>query len=406
MSLIYLDHNATTPVRDEVREAMLPYVGEIFHNPSSIYTPARNMRKVVDAHREKMAAAVGADAKEILFTSCGTEADNMALFGAAYSALGKKRKKIVTSSIEHPAVTKVVKELGKRGFEIAFLPVTRAGIVDLEQAAAIIDDNTLIVSVMAANNEIGTIQPVAQLAKLAKQHGALMHTDGVQALGKIPFDVKELGVDMASFSGHKIYGPKGVGAFYLKKGLKIAPLMYGGHQERSIRPGTENTAGIIGMSVAAECAVKDIESGVPERLAAMRDKLQELLTDKIGQTCLNGHLENRVPNTLNISFAFIEGEAMSIALDRKGIAVATGSACSSGDLEPSHVIMSLGLREEVAHGSLRFSLGKSNTMEQMHTTADAVAEVVERFRAMSPLYEDFKKSGQKFGELCSPVKEV
>ncbi len=406
MSLIYLDHNATTPVRDEVREAMQPYVGEIFHNPSSIYTPARNMRKVIDAHREKMAAAVGAEAKEILFTSCGTEADNMAIFGAAYSALGKKRKKIVTSSIEHPAVTNVVKELGKRGFEIAFLPVTRAGIVDLEKAAAIIDDNTLIVSVMAANNEIGTIQPIAELAKLAKQHGALMHTDGVQALGKIPFDVKELGVDMASFSGHKIYGPKGVGAFYLKKGLKISPLMYGGHQERSIRPGTENTAGIVGMSVAAECAVKDIESGMPEKLSAMRDKLQDLLTDKIGQTCLNGHLESRVPNTLNISFAFIEGEAMSIALDRKGIAVATGSACSSGDLKPSHVIMSLGLREEVAHGSLRFSLGKSNTMEQMHTTADAVAEVVERFRAMSPLYEDFKKSGQEFGELCSQVKEV
>jgi len=256
------------------------------------------------------------------------------------------------------------------------------------------------VSVMHANNEIGTIQPVKELAELAHKHGALMHSDCVQSFGKIPLDVRELGVDMASFSAHKIYGPKGVGAFYVRQGLKLAPLQYGGHQEMRVRPGTENPAAIIGFGVAAEFIAKDFADGVPARLAAMRDRLQELLIGKIPQTCLNGNTEKRVPNTLNISFAFVEGEAMSIALDRMGIGVATGSACSSGDLEPSHVIMSMGLKEEVAHGSLRFSLGIENKMEDIEKTAEAVTQVVARFRMMSPLYSDFEKSGSG-GDICA-----
>jgi len=399
MGFIYLDHNATTPVRPEVTEAMLPYLGGMFYNPSSIYSPARAVRRAIDAAREKVAAAIGADPRRLYFTSGGTEADNMALFGAAYSMYVKDRRKIVISKIEHPAVLESARALEKRGFELALLPVDRNGIVDPVKAAEIIDDNTIIVSVMHANNEIGTIQPIKELAEIAHKHGALMHSDCVQSFGKILLNVKDLGVDMASFSAHKIYGPKGIGAFYVRQGLKLAPLQYGGHQEMRVRPGTENPAAIIGFGVAAELVNKDFESGVPARLAAMRDRLQELLIGRVPQTCLNGNTDRRVPNTLNISFAFVEGEAMSIALDRMGIGVATGSACSSGDLEPSHVIMSMGLKEEVAHGSLRFSLGLENKMEEIEKTAEAVTQVVERFRMMSPLYEDFVKSGTG-GDIC------
>ncbi len=387
---VYLDHNATTPIRPEVLDEMLPFLKEHYGNPSSAHTLGRFTREALEISRQKLILAVGAiDAKEIIFTSGATEADNMALLGAANLPIAEKRRKIVTSAIEHPAIYEPAKYLAKKGFEVVFLPVDKYGVVDLSAAEREIDENTLIVSVMVANNEIGTIQPIKQISALAKKHGALMHADAVQALGKIPVNVKELGVDMASFASHKIYGPKGVGALYVKKGVKIEPTLRGGHQERLVRPGTENLAGIVGFGKAAEMAAEDVESGKNERIREMRDRLQGLLLEKIPHCRLNGAPEGRVPNTLNISFMFVEGEGMTLALDAMGIAISTGSACSSGTLDPSHVLLAIGVPVDVAHGSLRFSLGFANTMEDMDYTAACVAKVVGRLRDMSPLWEDF-----------------
>jgi len=401
---VYLDHNATTPLREEVLEGMLPFLRQHFGNPSSAHNFGKRVREAVEEARERVATAIGARPREIIFTSEGTEADNLALFGVTNSPLASKRRKVVTSAIEHPAVIESCKALKKRGFEVVFLPVTPEGVVDLEAAEEAIDENTLLVSLMLANNEIGTLQPVREVAEMAKAKGALVHTDAVQALGKVRVKVEELGVDLASFSSHKLYGPKGVGALYVRTGLRLDPLLHGGHQERRLRPGTENAPGIIGFGLAVELAQEDLDRGMDRRIKALRDRLQRLLLERIPHVVVNGG-GPRVPNTLNMSFAFVEGEALTLSLDAEGVAVSTGSACSSGSLEPSHVLLALGLPPEVAHGSLRFSLGKDTTQEEVDYAAEAVASVVERLRAFSPLYEDFLRSGLDLEQYLSRRKE-
>jgi cysteine desulfurase len=391
---IYMDHNATTPIRREVAEMMRPYIEESFGNPSSAHSFGTKVRNAVEKAREQLAGAIEAESREIIFTSGGTEADNLALLGVAWSSAGEKRKKIVTSAIEHPAVYETARFLDTRGFDVVFLPVDGDGIVDLEAAKKGIDEKTLLVSVMLANNEIGSIEPVRELAELATKAGALMHSDCVQALGKMKVNVRELGVDLASFSAHKIYGPKGAGAIYISRtssdekrsGIRLAPMQHGGHQERRIRPGTENPAGIIGFGKAAELAEQDMKDGVNERIRELRNDLERRILQNVENVKLNGATEHRVPNTLNLSFAFVEGESILMALDQKGIAVSTGSACSSGSLEPSHVLVAMGLPHETAHGSIRFSLGRSTTEEEVVRTSEAVVDVISHLRSISPFF--------------------
>ena len=394
MKNVYLDNNATTPLREEVLEAMLPFLRESYGNPSSIHSFGKIVRQAIDAARETVANALGVTSGELYFTTCGTESNNIALKGLAFSKLAKKRNKIVVSSIEHPCVQQSAKFLVNKGFNVCFLPVKPDGIIDIEVARREIDENTLLVSTLYANNEIGTIQPVAEIGKIARENGALFHVDAVQALGKIPFKVSDFGADMLTVSAHKIYGPKGTAALYIRKGLKLEPLMHGGHQEKRMRPGTENPAGIIGFGKAVEEVMMDFEDGTIDRIRGLRDRLQDNLMSRLEEVKLNGHKELRVPNTVNISFKYIEGESLLLMLDNEGIAVSTGSACSSGSLEPSHVITSMGIPAEVAHGSIRFSLSRYNTQEEIDYAADAVVEVVNRLREFSPLWEDFKKSKQ------------
>lgn len=390
---IYLDHNATTPMREEVIAAIGPFIREAFGNPSSLHLSGRRVREAIEEAREKVAKAIGAASSEIYFTSGGTEADNLALFGVAQGA--KRRKKILVSAIEHPAVLEAAKALKGIGFQIEFLPVNRNGVVDLEKAEELIDDNTLMVSLMLANNETGVLQPIKEIASICKAHGVIIHTDAVQAFGKVGFDVEELGVDLLSLSAHKVYGPKGIGALFVRKGLRLRPLLYGGHQERGLRPGTENVLGIVGFGAAAEAAMVDLKKGVMDRIAKLRDLLEGQILQRIPFVVVNGS-GPRVPNTTNISFAFIEGEALTLLLSEEGIAVSTGSACSSGSFEPSHVLLAMGLPHEIAQGAIRFSLGKDNEEEEIFTTVEILEGKVSRLRDLSPLYSDFLRSGLDF----------
>lgn len=385
MRKIYLDHAATTPLKEEVLEAMLPYLKDIYGNPSSLHSFGREARKALDEARERVALALGAAPEEIIFTSGGTEANNLAIQGVARALGSGGKKHIITSAVEHHAVLDTVNYLGKNGFEVTFLPVDQYGMVDPDDVAESITDRTILVTIMAANNEIGTIEPFEEIGQICREKGVYFHTDAVQAIGHIPFNLKEQPVDMLSLSAHKFYGPKGVGALYVRKKTKIKQLLFGGAQEKKLRPGTENLAGIVGLGKAIELAVSDMVSKT-RHLKALRDRLIKGLLE-IEDVRLNGHPEKRLPGNVNVSVQYIEGESLLLGLDLKGIAASSGSACTSGSLDPSHVLMAIGLDHQTAHGSLRLSLGYDNTPEEIDYTIEAVKEVVERLRKMSSIYK-------------------
>lgn len=385
MKRIYMDNAATTRVTEPVFEAMRPYFCEIFGNPSSVHAFGREARKAVEQARRQVAAALGAQAGEIYFTGSGTEADNWALRGAAYAQKARGRH-IITTQIEHHAVLHAAEQLEKEGFEVTYLPVDEDGVVSLEALEKALRPDTTLVSIMAANNEIGAIQPIREAAKLARAHGALFHTDAVQAIGCVPIDVKADGIDLLSLSGHKFHAPKGVGALYIRSGVKLQRLIYGGAQEKTQRGGTENVASIVGMGKAIELAMESMESR-NAYVSGLRDRLIEGILRRIPETRLNGHRTQRLSGNVNVSIRYIEGEALLLSLDMKGIAGSSGSACTSGSLDPSHVLLAIGLPHEIAHGSLRLSLSEENTTEEVDYTIDALVEIVERLRAMSPLYE-------------------
>lgn len=389
MKRIYLDHNSTTPLHPGVLEAMLPYYKEAFGNPSTIYSFGQETRKATDEAREKVANLIGASPEEIIFTSGGTEADNVALKGVA-AALEKKGKHIVASSIEHHAVLSTLKYLEKRGYKVSFLPVDEHGWLDPGEVQEAITSQTILISVMHANNEVGTIEPISEIGEIAQKAGIYLHTDAVQTIGKIKVNVDDLKVDLLSLSAHKFYGPKGVGALYVRKGTRIYPLLHGGYQERRRRAGTENVAGIVGLGKVAEIAPKEMVQQ-SRRESNLRDRLEKMIRENINHCQLNGHPTQRLPNTLNMSFEFIEGESLILTLDLKGIAVSTGSACTSGSLEPSHVLMAMGVAPEIAQGSIRFSLGRDNQKEDIDYTVENLVEIVTRLREMSPLFAGRKK---------------
>ena len=382
--MVYLDNNATTPVDRRVYEAMSPYLFEKFGNPSTLYSIGAEARTAVEEARKRVADLVGASPDEIVFTGCGSESDNMALKGVAFAHM-ERGKHIIVSSIEHHAVLNTAAYLEKIGFEVTYLPVDRHGLVDPNDLRRAIRSDTVLVSIMLANNEIGTIQPVKELCSVSHEKGVLFHTDAVQAAGKLKIDVEELGVDLLSLSAHKIYGPKGVGALYIRKGTKIHPLIHGGHQERGRRAGTENVAGIVGFGKAAEIALQEMEEEAV-RIAELRDRLEMGILERIEDVIVNGHPEKRLLNTTNIGFCYIEGEAIILKLASRGIYASTGSACSSDTLEPSHVLMAIGLSPEVGHGSVRFSLGKFNTADDVDRTLEVLPEVVSNLREMSPFW--------------------
>lgn len=385
---IYLDHAATTYTKKEVLEEMLPFFTEHFGNPSSIHKFGRDVHKHVDAAREKVAKALGALPEEIYFTAGGSEADNWAVKGVAY-ANRSKGNHIITSSIEHHALLHTCEYLEKEGFEVTYLPVDEYGLVSVEAVKNAITDKTILISIMYANNEIGTVQPISAIGKLAREKGIYFHTDAVQAVGSVEIDVKEQNIDMLSLSAHKFYGPKGIGALYVRKGVKLFNLIHGGAQERNRRAGTENTPGIIGLAKAIELATSNLEEH-SSRITALRDKLIKGVMEKIPYTRLNGHPVKRLPGNANFCFQYIEGEALLLNLDMKGIAGSSGSACTSGSLDPSHVLLAIGLPHEIAHGSLRLSIGDVNTEEDIDYVLEVLPEIVDRLRKMSPLYEKVK----------------
>ena len=378
-----MDHSATTPVAPEVLAAMLPYFGEKFGNASSLHRSGREAKEALEDSREKVAALLGARAEEIIFTSGGTESDNLALKGIARKNR-KLGKHIITTQIEHPAILETCRALEKDGFEVTYLPVTGEGLVELSTLEASIRPDTILISVMHANNEVGTIQPLEEIGRLAAERDIYLHSDAVQSVGKIPVNVDDLGVDLLSLSAHKLYGPKGVGALYIRKGTKLESIIQGGGHERRLRSGTENISGIVGLARAAELAERDMPREA-ERLAGLRDRLAELVLGKVKDAWINGTMKKRLPGNLNFGFKYVEGESLLLFLDSKGICVSTGSACSSHKLEPSHVLMSLGLKAEECHGSLRITLGMSNTMEEIEYVAESIVEAVERFRGISAL---------------------
>jgi cysteine desulfurase len=382
MRSIYLDHAATTPMRQEAYEAMIPFLTEKFGNPSSIHAFGREAHKDVDGARERVAKALNAAPQEIFFTSGGTEADNIAILGAAAQKKNKGRH-IITSAIEHHAVLYTCEALESRGYRLTVLPVDKYGMVSPSQLGKAISDETVLVSIMHANNEVGTVQPIRELAVIAHERGALFHTDAVQSLGNIPVDVKELQVDLLSASAHKLYGPKGVGLLYVKKGTRLANVSYGGAQERNLRPGTENVAGIMGFARAMELAVAE-QPETCRRLTVLRDKLIKGLT-ALPEVRLNGHPEQRLPGNVNVSIKRVEGESLILSLDMAGIAVSSGSACTSGSLNPSHVLMAMGLDHQTAHGSLRFTLGKSTGEEDIDYVLEVIPGIIQRLRKMSPI---------------------
>jgi cysteine desulfurase len=385
MKRIYLDHNATTPITPEVLAAMLPYLTEEYGNASSIHAYGQNAREAVERARSSVAALLGARAADIAFTSGGTESNNQAIFGVVAAAPGES-KHVITSAIEHVAVLDPCRTLAQSGIDLTILPVDREGLVNPEEVRRAIRRETVLITLMLANNEIGTIEPIEEIGKIAAGKGIVFHTDAVQAAGKIPIDVEKLGVDLLSISAHKFCGPKGVGALYVRKGTQLAPLMYGGHSERDRRPGTEDVAAIAGMGKAAELArVGMHEEG--ERMRALRDRLERGLLDRVQHSWINGARAPRVPNTSNLTFPFIEGESMVIALDLKGIACSTGAACSSGAVEPSHVLMALGLAPEDARATLRLSLGHQTTEEEIEFALETIPPVIDRLRQLSPTYK-------------------
>ncbi|ACL76280.1 cysteine desulfurase NifS [Ruminiclostridium cellulolyticum] len=385
---VYLDHAATTYVKSEVFDAMKPYFSEHFGNASSIYSLGRDSKKAVEESREKVANAIGAEPREIYFTGSGSEADNWALKGIA-AAFKKKGNHIITSAIEHPAIMSSCKYLEGEGFEITYLPVDSDGLVTPEQVRDAIRDNTILISIMFANNEIGTIQPIKEIGAIAKEKGVLFHTDAVQAVGNIRIDVKELNVDLLSLSSHKFYGPKGIGALYIKKGIKIPSFIHGGQQERGKRASTENVPAIIGLGKAIEIATENLDE-YNKKLTEFREKTIEGLFAKVPYIRLNGHRHNRLPGNVNISFEFIEGESLLLMLDMKGICGSSGSACSSGSLDPSHVLLAIGLPHEIAHGSLRLTFGDENTHEDVDYILEVIPQMVRKLRDMSPLWEAVK----------------
>ena len=379
---IYLDHNATTPLLPAVIDRMTAVLREEFGNPSSVHHFGQQAKAAVDDARSQVAELVGGDPSEVLFTSGGTEGDNIAIRGAAEALEATGRRHLVASAIEHEAVLNTLKALARRGWQITLLPVDQTGIVSPAALREALTDKTVLVSVMHANNEIGTIQPLAELARLAHERGALFHTDAVQSAGKIPLNVKGLGVDMLSVSAHKFYGPKGVGALWIRRGLRVMPLLTGGRQERSRRAGTENVPGIVGMGVAASIAAGKMESE-GRRLAELRDRLEAGILRTVPGTTVNGSRDHRVPNTTNISFDRIEAESLLIALDLEGVAVSTGSACSSGTLEPSHVLKAMGFNAHRTQNSIRFSLGASNTGAEMDRVIAVLPGIVEKLRSLT-----------------------
>jgi cysteine desulfurase len=383
MRRIYLDYAATTPTHPEVVKAMLPYFTEAFGNPSSIYSCGQQAKGAIEESRTKIADLIGARDEEIVFTSGGTEADNFAIKGVA-STRDTRGNHIITSPIEHYAVIETCKFLGRRGFSITHLPVDEYGLVDPDDIKKAITDKTILISVMHANNEIGTIEPIAEIGKIAREAGIYFHTDAVQTVGHIPINVDELGVDLLSISAHKLYGPKGVGALYIRKGTKLVSLVHGGEQERGRRAGTYNAPGIIGFGRAVELAQQEMNQEA-ERLTPLRDKLINGLLERIDHTRLNGHPQKRLPNNVNISVDFVEGESMCLGLDLAGICASTGSACASSTLEPSHVLLVTGLSPERAYGSLRFTLGKWTTEEEIDQVLEVLPPLVAKLRAMSPL---------------------
>lgn len=385
---IYLDHAATTYTSKEVLNEMLPFFTEHFGNPSSVHQFGREVKKSIDIARDRVAKAIGALPEEIYFTAGGSEADNLAIKGVAY-ANKSKGNHIITTKIEHPAVIETCEQLEKEGFEVTFLDVDHYGLVNPEDVRKAIKDNTILISVMYANNEIGTIQPISEIVKIANEKKIYFHTDAVQAIGSIRINVKEQNIDMLSMAGHKFYGPKGVGALYVRKGVKLISIIHGGSQERKRRAGTENVPGIIGMGKAIELAYQKFDEN-NARITMLRDKLINEVMAKVPHTRLNGHPENRLPNNTSFCFEFIEGESLLLNLDLKGIAGSSGSACSSGSLEPSHVLLAIGLSHEIAHGSLRLSLGEVNTEEDIDYVVQVLPEIVDRLRQMSPLYEKVK----------------
>ncbi len=385
MRRVYLDNNATTALTPEVLEAILPYYRENFGNSSSIHWFGRECRKAVEDARDNVAALIGADPSEIVFTGGGSEADNMAIKGVAYQKMGKGRH-IITTRIEHHAVLDTCKFLGKNGFEITYLPVDQYGLVDPQSLRDSIRDDTILVTIMHSNNEMGTLQPIEELASIAREKGIIFHTDAVQSMGKVDTDVNKLGVDLLTFSAHKLHGPKGVGGLYIRKKTKLTPLIHGGHQENGRRAGTENVAGIVGMGKAFELAAVDMEAK-NDYIRGIRDNLEDAVVDTIPEVQVNGHPEKRLPNTTNISFKFVEGESLLINLDLRGVAISTGSACTSGSLEPSHVLQAMGIPHEVIHGSLRLSFSSMNTKEDVEYTMEVLPGIVEKVRAMSPLWE-------------------
>ena len=385
MKKIYLDNNATTPVRPEVFEAIKPFLTEMWGNPSSIHWAGRIARGPVDDARGQVAEFLGATPGEIIFTSCGSESNNLAIKGVV-SFNEKKGRHIITTRVEHPAVLETCRYLEKKGYPVTFLSVDRQGMLDIEEYKAAFRKDTVLVTVMMANNETGVIFPIKEMAAIARERGVLFHTDAVQASGKLPLNVNDLGVDMLTISGHKLYAPKGIAALYVRKVVRLDNLIHGGHQERGRRAGTENVAGIVAIGKAAELAQKELPETAP-RLLMLRQKLEEGLKERISDVQVNGHPTQRIPNTLNISFFYIEGEAILLSLDMEGIAASSGSACTSGSLEPSHVLMAMNIPPENAHGSLRFSLGKDTTEEDISYVLDVMPHIIERLRSYSPLYK-------------------
>lgn len=388
MQRIYLDHNATTPLHPEVREAMLPYMMEHFGNGSSIHAYGREARNAIDTAREQVADLIGAKSpSEVVFTSCGTESDNYAIKGLA--ALQKSRSgnnHIITSSVEHHAVLHTCQHLEKYGFEVTYLPVDRYGRVRINDLSEAVRDTTILISIMHANNENGTIQPIEEICEMAESHRIPVHTDAVQSVGKLPISVQELGIKLLTLSAHKFYGPKGIGALYTRRGTRLENLLHGGTHERNRRAGSENVPAIVGLGVAAALAKKHRESH-SQHLNLLTDKLRRGLHQRLDKIYENSHPEHCLPGTLNISFEFVEGESLILRLDMEGICVSTGSACTSGSMEPSHVLAALGLSPQLAQGTVRFSLGKDNTQDEIDEVIEKVPAIVEQMRALSPAYK-------------------
>ena len=388
MRRIYLDYAATTPAHPDVVRAMLPYFSESFCNPSSIYACGQDAKEAIEAARSSVAALIGAREEEIVFTSSGTEADNAALKGVAYASAGKGNH-IITSAIEHHAILETGHFLETQGFEVTYLPVDEHGLVDPDDVRRAITDKTIIVSIMHANNETGTIQPIAEIAKITREAGVYFHTDAVQTVGHIPFSVDGLGVDLLSMSAHKLYGPKGVGALYIRKGTKIVSFMHGGEQEFGRRASTHNVPGIVGLGKTAQIALQEMDEEA-ERVTRLREKLIKGILENIDHAQLNGHPQSRLPNNVNMSFSYAEGEAMCLRLDREGICCSTGSACTSEEETPSHVLLALGLSPLEAHCSLRFSLGKWTTEEEIDRVLEVLPPIIAKLRAMSPLLKSHR----------------